>query len=202
MLKVVELVIMSIDNNTRTTIMYIHLLYQMSVLDHCTHIIHYYKPVIAELAHLSEFSVLCRCIIYFLFLVDSGTTDATPIIPEIKGDYMEIKRTLVRVCTTETSPTLKEVKDLCLDLLECAFKNIPLMSGYTSKIWEATTMEDIMHIVCFRLSNWLSYNFLKRIIAEFQPSLQSITDKLACYEDKLTPLLRQKLGDIKELQQR
>ena len=156
----------------------------------------------AELAHLSEFSVLCRCIVFFLFLVDSGTTDATPNLPEIKADYMEIKRTLVHVCTTQTSPTLEEVKSLCIDLLECDFHKIPRMSGHMSEIREATTMGDVMRIVCFRLSNWLSYDFLRRVIAEFQPTLQSVADKLACYESKLKPLLLQKLGGIKELQQR
>ena len=154
------------------------------------------------MAHLPEYSVLCRCIISFLFLVDSATTDATPIVAGIKADYMKIKRTLVRVCTAQKSPTLEEVKGLCLDLLECVFQKIPRMSGHANEIREATTMEDIMRIVCFRLSNWLSYDFLKTVIAEFQPSLQSIGDKLACYESKLEPLLLQKLKDIKELQQK
>ena len=115
---------------------------------------------------------------------------------------MEIKRTLVRVCTTQNSPTLEEVMGFCLDLLECACKNIPWMSGHIREIREAKTMEDIMRIVCFRLSNWLSYDFLKTVIEKFQPSLQSIADKLACYESKLKPLLLQKLKDIKELQQK
>ena len=114
---------------------------------------------------------------------------------------MEIKMELVRVCTAQKSPTLKEVKDLCLDLLECVFPTIPWMSGHTDAIWEAMTMED-MCIVCFRLSNWLSYDFLKRVIAEFQPILQSVADKLACYESKLRPLLLQKLEDIEELLQK
>ena len=115
---------------------------------------------------------------------------------------MEIKRTLVRVCTTQRSPTLEEVKSLCIDLLECAFQKIPRMSGHMSEIREATTMEDIMRIVCFRLSNWLSYDFLKRVIAEFQPSLQSIADKLACYESRLKSLLLQKLAIIENLLQK
>ena len=109
---------------------------------------------------------------------------------------------LDRVYTTKKSPTLEEVKSLCLDLLECAFQKVPRMSGHMSDIWKATTMEDIMRIVCFRLSNWLSYDFLKTVIEKFQPSLQSIADKLACYESKLRPLLLQKLKDIKELQQK
>ena len=115
---------------------------------------------------------------------------------------MKIKRTLVRVCTAQKSPTLEEVKGVCLDLLECVFQKIPRMSGHANEIREATTMEDIMRIVCFRLSNWLSYDFLRRVIVEFQPTLQSIADKLECYENKLKPLLRQKLRDIKVLQQR
>ena len=115
---------------------------------------------------------------------------------------MEIKSTFVHVCTTQRSPTLEEVKGFCLDLLECAFQKIPRMSGHMSEIREATTMEDIMRIVCFRLSNWLSYDFLKIVIKKFQPILQSIADELACYESKLEPLLRQKLEDIKELQQK
>ena len=115
---------------------------------------------------------------------------------------MKIKKALVCVCTTQKSPTLEEVKVFCLDLLECVFRNIAWMSGHANEIREATTMEDIMHIVCFRLSNWLSYDFLKNVIVEFQPILQSIADELACYESKLKPLLLQKLEDIKELQQK
>lgn len=115
---------------------------------------------------------------------------------------MKIKRTLVSVCTTQKSPTLEEVKGVCIDLLECVFRNIPRMSVHMNEIREASTMDDIMRIVCFRLSNWLSYDFLKSVIEEFHPILQSIADKLACYEDKLKPLLLQKLGDIKELQQK
>ena len=145
---------------------------------------------------------MCKCIIYFLFLVDYGNADATPIVPEIKADYMEIKRALVRVCTAQKSPTLKEVKVLCLDLLDCVFQNTPRMSGHANEIREATTIEDIMRIVCFKLSNWLSYDFLKMVIAEFQPTLQSIADKLACYQSKLRPLLLQKLEGIEELLQK
>ena len=177
----------------------------MSVLDHCTHIYIYiilYKPSIAELAHLSKYRVLCRCIIYFLFLVDSGTTNATLVIPGVLHDYVEIKNTLVRVCATQKSPTLEEVKDFCLDLLECTFEDIPPMRGYMREVQEATTMQAIMRIVCFRLSKWLSYDFLKKVIAEFQPTLQSIADKLECYENKLKPLLLQKLANIIELLQR
>ena len=115
---------------------------------------------------------------------------------------MEIKRTLVRACITQKSPTLEEVKSFCIDLLECAFQKISRMSGHMSEIREATTMEDIMRIVCFRLSNWLSYDFLKMVIEGFQSTLRSIADKLACYENKLKPLLLHKLEYIKELQQK
>ena len=139
---------------------------------------------------------------FFLFLVDSGATVATPIVPRIMADYVTIKRTLVRVCTAKKLPTLEQVKDFCFDLLECAFKNVPQMSGHMNEIVEATTMEDTMRIVCFRLSNWLNYDFLNMVIDEFQPALESITDKLTCYENKLKPLLLQKLRHIAELQQR
>ena len=37
-------------------------------------------------------------------------------MPAIKAEYVEIKRMFVNVCATQGSPTLDEVKDLCIDL--------------------------------------------------------------------------------------
>ena len=108
----------------------------------------------------------------------------------------------VRVCTTEGSPTLEEVKRLCLDLIGCAFKNIPRISRHESDIHKAKTMEELAHVVCFDLSNWVSYDIFMKVITEFRPTLEGVEDRLIHYQDKLRPLLLQKLEHIAELQQR
>ena len=107
---------------------------------------------------------------------------------------------LVSVCTQQESPTLQQVKDLCLDALECVFRNAPHMRSHEKSIRQAETMAEIMRIVCFRMSNWVSYDFLRKLIAEFQPALQNVADKLVDYEKQLKPLLLQKLEHIAELQ--
>ena len=108
----------------------------------------------------------------------------------------------VRVCTIQGSPTLEQVKGLCLDLIECVYMNIPRISRHESAIQKANTMEELARAICFRLSNWVSYDFFKTVITEFQPALKSVEDRLMHYQDKLRPLLLQKLEHIAELQQR
>ena len=62
-------------------------------------------------------------------------------------------------------------------------------------------MVEIMRIVCFRLSNWVSYEFLLAVISKFQPAMKCVSDLLMCYENQVRPLLLQKLEHIAELQQ-
>ena len=108
----------------------------------------------------------------------------------------------VRVCTAQGSPTLEQVKGFCLDLIECVYMNIPRISHHESAIQKANTMEELARAICFRLSNWVSYDFFKKVITEFQPALKSVEDRLMHYQDKLRPILLQKLEHIAELQQR
>ena len=108
----------------------------------------------------------------------------------------------VRVATEKGSPTLGEVKDLCLDMLAGVFTRVPQMSHLEKAIEQATTMEEMACIVCFCLSNWISYDFLRIVFTHFQPALKSAADNLIQYEKKLKPLLLQKLEHIAELQQR
>ena len=108
----------------------------------------------------------------------------------------------VRVATEKGSPTLGEVKDLCLDMLAGVFTRIPQRSHLEKAIEQATTMEEMTCIVCFNLSNWISYDFLRIVITHFQPALKSAADNLMHYEKKLKLLLLQKLEHIAELQQR
>ena len=107
----------------------------------------------------------------------------------------------VRVATEKGSPTLGEVKDLCLDLLAGVFTRIPQRSHLENALEQAMTMEEMMCMVCFSLSNWISYDCLRIVITHFQPALKSVADNLMHYEKKLKPLLLQKLGHIAELQQ-
>ena len=116
-------------------------------------------------------------------------------------EYVEIKRMFVSVCSTKGSPTLEEVKDLCIDLIQCV-RHIPNITRQEGDIREAKTFTELARIVCFCLSNWVSYEFFKKVVTHFQPALRSVQQRLMCYEDMLKPLLLQKLKHIAELQSR
>ena len=133
----------------------------------------------------------------FLFHLGSETT---VIIPDIMDEYVEIKRMFVSVSTTQGSPTLDEVKDLCMDLIYCV--QIPQITSQEDEIEKAKTLSELARIVCFHLSQWISYDFFRRVIARFQPSLISVKERLERYEDQLKPLLLRKLEHIVELQKR
>ena len=150
-------------------------------------------------------SAQCDSGILFLSLGSGAFTEAptdTPNVLELQDDYANIKKVFVRVATEKGSPTQGEVKDLCLDMLAGVFTCVPQMSHLEKAIEQATTMEEMMCIVCFSLSNWISYDFLRIVITHFQPALKSAADNLMHYEQKLKPLLLQKLEHIAELQQR
>ena len=122
-------------------------------------------------------------------------------MPAIKAEYVEFKRMFVSVCATQGSPTLDEVKDLCVELIGGAFENISRICDHEDGIRQAETMVEIMCIVCFRLSNWVSYELLLAVISKFQPAMKCVSDLLMCYVNQLKPLLLQKLEHIAELQQ-
>ncbi len=108
----------------------------------------------------------------------------------------------VEVCKAQGTPTLEEVKDLCFDLIECAFSHKPQIRCRKDDIEMAKTLPELARVVCFRLSKWISYDFFKKVIARFQPVLRSVEEQLKCYEDQLKPILLTKLTKIAELQQR
>ena len=113
---------------------------------------------------------------------------------------MKLKRVFVKVCAAQEAPTLDEVKDHCIDLIE-ALADMPWIS-YHKDITKAETMNELARVVCFQLSRWISYDFFRKVITNFQPALKSVYDRLMHYEDQLKPLLQQKLKHITELQQR
>ena len=115
---------------------------------------------------------------------------------------MEVKGVFVKVCTAQGSPTLDEVKDHCIDLIEGAIAHMPRSSCHEDDIEKAKTMNELARVVCFRLSRWVSYDFFQKVITHFQPSLKSVKGRLMHYKDQLKPLLLQKLEYIAELQQR
>lgn len=130
-------------------------------------------------------------------------TDATfecSIIPDIQAKYVKLKGVFVKVCETQGTPTLKEVKEHCFDLIE----GIPqtMFSHHENAIKQAESLPELARVVCFRLSTWISYDFFKNVIAEFQPALKIVEEQLMNYENQLKPLLQQKLQNIAELQQR
>ena len=108
----------------------------------------------------------------------------------------------VDVCKAQGTPTLQEVKDLCFDLIECAFTHKPHIRCCKDDIETANTLPELGRVVCFRLSTWVSYDFFKKVVAHFQPVLGRVEEQLKCYEDQLKPILLKKLTNIAELQQR
>ena len=139
----------------------------------------------------------------FLFYLGSDATVGLPsYIPDIMAEYVELKGMFVNVCTTQGSPTLDEVKDHCIDLIEGVMVNIPRISHQEEDIKNAKTMNELARVVCFRLSKWVSYDFFRKVIAHFQPALTSVKQQLMHYEDQLKPFLLQKLEYIAELRQR
>ena len=133
----------------------------------------------------------------FLFLFHLGS-DSLSGIPDIKADYVEVKGMFVKVCTTQGTPTLDEVKDHCIDLLE-SLPDRPEISHHSDDIERAMTMNQLARVVCFRLSNWVSYDFFKKVIAHFQPALKHVNEKLMLYENELKLFLQSKLEHISEL---
>ena len=136
-------------------------------------------------------------------LIGSDATVGHPsIIPDIKAEYVEVKGAFVNICTKQGTPTLDEVKEHCIDLIEGVFTDMPRIICHEDDIKKAETFTELARVVCFHLSTWISYDFFKKVIAHFQPALKSVEERLRHYEDQLTPLLQQKLECIAELQQR
>lgn len=139
---------------------------------------------------------------FCFFSTGSEPTDAhSSIIPDIMDEYVHVKKEFVSACTREGPPTLEEVKDFCIDLIECASKTVPRISRKEDDIENARTFTELARVVCFRLSKWVSYDFLKKVIVHFQPALKSVQDRLMRYEDKLRPYLEEKLEGIAKLQE-
>ena len=141
----------------------------------------------------------------FLCLFHLGSDAAVgglSIVPDIKADYVKIKTMFVDVCMRQGSPTLEEVKDYCIDLIEGVLIDMPRATRQEDDIRNAMKFTELARVVCFRLSKWISYDFFKKVIAHFQPALKGVKQRLMHYEDQLKLLLLQKLEQIAELQQR
>ena len=131
-----------------------------------------------------------------------GTVECPTIISPLKSNYVKVKRKFVDVCKTQESPTLEDVKELCIDLIQGAVNGMPQISRQENDIEKAKTWTELARVVCFRLSKWISYDFFKEVIAGFQPALNSVNEQLTQYEDQLKHCLEEKLIYIKELRQR
>ena len=139
---------------------------------------------------------------FVLYVGSNSSLGSLSIIPDIKAEYVEVKGMFVDICTAQGTPTLDEVKDHCLDLIECVFCNIPRTSYHEDDIAKARTMRELARVVCFRLSKWVSFDFFKKVVAHFQPTLRVVEERLTHYEDQLKHLLQLKLEYIAELQRR
>ena len=124
------------------------------------------------------------------------------IIPDIQAEYVEVKATFVKVCTEQGTPTLDDVKNYCLDLIECSLKNVPRASRYEDDIEGAETLQKLARIMCFQLSTWISYDFFNKVIAHFQPALKAVKEQMMRYGVKLKDLLEEKLENVAEIQQK
>ena len=140
--------------------------------------------------------------LFLSHLGSDASVGGAPIIPDIQAEYVEVKGVFVKVCAAQGSPTLDEVKSYCVDLIDCAFKNVPRISRREDDIEKAETMNKLASVVCFDLSRWVSYDFFKKVINHFQPALKSVKERLMDYEDQLKPFLLRKLEYIAELKQR
>ena len=138
------------------------------------------------------------------FLLHLGPQAAVghPSIPYIRREYVAVKREFVKVCTAQGDPTLDEIKGYCIDLIEGAIGDMPQIGRHREEIKTSKTVDDLASVVCFHLSNWVSYDFFKAIITYFQPALKSVDEQLMHYKDQLKPLLQDKLKHIAKLQQR
>ena len=138
------------------------------------------------------------CVFLFIYIVSEHSS----IIPDIKSEYVKVKGVFVKECETQGTPTLEEVKDHCIDLIEGVLNNLPSVMRHENDIEQAKTLQELARVMCFRLSTWISYDFFKKVIAQFQPALKSVEEQLMHYEDKLKHILQEKLVNIAELQQR
>ena len=118
------------------------------------------------------------------------------------AEYVEVKEVFVNICTKQGNPTLDEVKDCCIDLIEGVCSHIPRISHHKDRVRKSKTFTELARVVCFHLSSWVSYDFFKKVIAHFQPALKRVEEQLLHYEDQLKLLLQQKLKYTAELQHR
>lgn len=146
--------------------------------------------------------VLCVSPFLPFYVGSDATVGAPPVIPPIKAYYVDIQRLFVEVCTTQGSPTLEEVKDLCIDVIQGALRYSPVITCQQSSITQAETMKELARILCFDLSNWVNYEFFALVVATFQPALVRVADRLRHYGEELKHVLVQKLEFIAKINQR
>ena len=170
-----------------------------SVYLYVAHMVHVYHPAYIHKIRPCMDLTFCFDSIH----LDSDTAiESHVIVPDIMEEYVKVKGMFVDVCTKQGSPTLDEVKDHCIDLIEGVLIHMPRVTRHDDDIRDAMTFSELAWVVCFRLSKWNSYDFCKKVIGHFQPALKGVRDQLRCYQDHLKSVLLQKLEHIAELQQR
>ena len=119
-----------------------------------------------------------------------------PLIHSIKDDYLKVKDVF---CDSPGMPSLDALKDRCDDLIHVAFADEPQISHHESTIRKVETVRELARILFFRLSRWISFDFLDKVVEHFQPELKDVKERLAQYKEKLRLILMQKLKQISEL---
>ena len=125
------------------------------------------------------------------------TVEPRPLIHSIKRDYLKIKDAF---CTSPERPSLDALKYCCYDLIHVAFADESQISYHEHAILQVETVREFADILFFRLSRWISFDFLDEVIGHFQP-LTDMKEQLAQYKEKLKVVLMEKLEKISELQQ-
>ena len=126
------------------------------------------------------------------------TVEPRRLIHPIKHDYLKLKDAF---CTSPETPPLDALKYRCYDLIHVAFADEPQISYHEHAIQKVETVRQFANILFFRLSQWISFDFLDEVVEHFQPGLTDMKWQLAQYKEKLKVVLTQKLQKISELQQ-
>lgn len=122
-----------------------------------------------------------------------NTAKPRPIIHPIMEEYLKVKAAF---CGSPHMPSLQALKDHCYDLIDVACTHKPEISRHESAIEKAQTIQKFARILFNHLSQWISFDFLDKVIERFQPELKDVKEQLAEYKKKLQPILMQKLEQI------
>ena len=154
---------------------------------------------IDSVSHLSDV-VIAVAVFAIVCLGAPGTTECVPrpLIHSIMNEYLKVRDVF---CGSPSLPSLEALRDRCDTLILVAFADEPQFSHHEHTIRKVETVRELANILFFRLSRWISFDFLDNVIEHFQPELKDVKEQLAQYKEKLKEILMQKLKHISDLEQ-